>query len=732
MLFLGPAFATVFALFGGHQQSAETPVVFSNSPRLERLIRGGNLYLSLRDAIALALENNLDIDSERYVMRLAGADLERASGGGPLRGLGFINSPQPGGAVEYLPSSTLDPVLSAGMSWNRSSLPASPFLGGFIPSSSSTLGSISISQRFLSGTQVTTSLISQSSLLSGTAAKWKPAAVQVFVSQPLLRGFGTATNGRAIQIARNQSIQSDLEFTQRVVATVESVIGAYWNLVSLTESVEVARRGLRSAEQLYDDNKIQLSSGVIAPIELVRAEAEIAARRQDLTTSDAKVRQLEIVLKDMLTRSVNPAIAAARIITTDRISVPDIPAVQPLQDLIQKANESRPEIGSLRTNLQNDKLRVAGSRNALLPSLNLFAGYTSNAQTSVASALSGPALTASGMAVPLMQIFAGSVPDYQVGFQLTIPLRNRSADADYATSLVGLRRSEIDLQRAKKQIAFDVQNALVGLEEAKARYNAALKQRVLEQQTLDADRQRRAAGMATVYQVIQTERDFVSAEANEVSALCQYAQAQLDLDRATGQILSKYHVSMEEARSGRVAASPASLLDEASFFLPIVSPAFQLQRLRLLPAVSVTPAISQAVADVTAPEVKIARMVLPPPAASAVDPSPRTLDAHRQCKACALEADGRRLTAEGRWDEALNTLNRSIAADPARPSAYNARGYLQIRRREYRAGIKDFTAALDRNPKYLNAYQNRAIAERFLGDKVAASLDAQRANELAK
>jgi outer membrane protein TolC len=349
--------------------------------------------------------------------------------------------------------------------------------------------------------------------------------------------------------------------------------------------VKVARESLGVSEKLYNDNKKQVEIGTLAPIEIVRAEAEVAAREQDLTVAETNVLEQETIIKNVLSRTgvASPSIAEARIVPTDSIHLPDIEQVQPVQDLVDSALAERPELAQSRLNLENSQINLVGSRNGLLPTINAFAELTNHAQAGQINSLPtlgangqptgfirGPACPVNvcnpvngffvgGYGTVLAQLFGRDFPDYRVGVNLNIPLRNRAAQADYVRDQLTLRQSQLTLQKQINQIRVDVQNSLIALQQARARYQAATKQRILEEQTLDAEQKKYALGASTIYQVIQTQRDLANSQSSEVNALSQYSRARVNLDVATGQILSSNQINMDEARKGVVNRAPAAL-----------------------------------------------------------------------------------------------------------------------------------------------------------------------------
>ena len=590
------------------------PIDLGNSGRLESLLRAGRIYLSLQDAIALALENNLDIAIQRYTPFLAQADLLRASAGGLLRGVpsnvqggasgvgagvsggglgasaGGSSSAGSGssgvnGVITQLGPTTpnLDPTLTGFMTWGHFSQPQSStaVTGTTTLISRRQLYDFSVSKGFLTGTNAQLSfnntLVKQNSafnLINPSIG----SSLDLTISQHLLQGFGMALNNRDIRVAKNNLKVSDLTFKSQVINTVAGVILLYYDLVSFHQQVKVTQQALATAEKLYNDNKKQVEIGTLAPISIVQAEAEVATRQQDLTIAQTNVLEQETILKNALSRTgvASPSVSDARIVPTDSIRIPDVEPVQPVQDLIDQALQNRPELASSRINIENAKIRLIGSRNGLLPTIDVFGELTNNALAGQYNPLRGPApgtpgfVTNPNVALPdpffigglgstLGQIFSRNFPDYRIGLQMNIPLRNRAARSDYVRDQLDFRTSELTLQRQVNQIRVDVRNAQIALQQARARYQAATKSRVLEEQTLDAEQKKYALGASTIYQVIQIQRDLATSQGNEVTAESNYIRAKTNLDVATGQLLSVHSVDIEEAKSGVVARPPSAL-----------------------------------------------------------------------------------------------------------------------------------------------------------------------------
>lgn len=577
------------------------PINVSNSPRLDSLLRAGQLYLSLRDAIALALENNLDIELERYEFTLADIDVQRAksgagilgvptgvqpgipTGAGPLIGSVTTGIAGPGGgyASPLGPNGTYDPVLIGNLNFGHATAPQS----NTVTSGTSALvttnktANIGIAQTFGTGGTAALTFNNNTTEQNSFRSTVNPAtasALDLTVTQPLLQGFGFAVNRRTIRIAENNIKGADYVFQQQVINTVANVVQLYWSLVADTAQLGVQNQAVAVAQALYDDNKKQVEVGTLAPIEIVRAEAQLATAQQGLVAAQGLAAQVEIVLKSALSRNglASPLVLAAHVVPTDPMRVPDVEPIQPMQDLVNSALDSRPDILQSRLQVDNAKIALTGTRNQLLPVLSAVGDFRSNALAGPQNTVLGPISTTTGLvqtpspADPffiggygdvLGQLFARNFPTYSVGLNLTVPLGNRAAQANLATASVNLRMNELQIQRQVNQIRADIQNALTAVQIARAQYQAAVKGRVLEEQTLDADQKKLALGATTVYQVIQDQRDLTTAAGSEVGATNAYMQARNLLDYAIGQTLSNNSVEFGEAKSGKVSRAPGPL-----------------------------------------------------------------------------------------------------------------------------------------------------------------------------
>jgi outer membrane protein len=602
-----------------HTYQARTvpPPNYHDSTRLDQLVRAGKIYLSLDDAIALTLENNLDLEVARYGQRIAEADLLRAEAGGFIQGiptsvqsgpsssgvlagnvLGNSGGGGGGGGIfgginiqaigTQVPA--LDPVISINTQIGHYTSPqTSTFLtatstNALVQTFKGTF--VTIQKGFLSGTNLSYSF--NNGFLAENSPNddftpWTQANMQLQLTQQLLRGFRPAVNTRLIHVAKNNMHVSDLVFKLQVMTTTAAVINLYWDLVALDEQVKVKRQAVELAQKLYSDNKKEVAIGTLAPIEIVRAEAEVARTQQELTNAETQVLEQETILKNALSRSDvdDPLLAQARIMPTDNIRVPDVQPVTPVQDLYSAALQERPEVEESQIQLTNSKLNSRGTKDALLPTFDVFAQLRNNALAGQVNSLPIPPPPGSPPGTPftkrdpatvdpffiggwgsaVAQLFRRNFPDYTVGFQLNIPLRNRSAQSDAIRDELNQRQQELNDRKLRKQVKVDVQNAVIALQQAFASYQTAVKSRILTEQTLQAERRRFAMGVttSTIVTVIQAQRDLSQAQLVEVAALNAYSRAQTQVEAATGEILANHHIIMDEAMHGQVSRAPSAI-----------------------------------------------------------------------------------------------------------------------------------------------------------------------------
>jgi outer membrane protein TolC len=582
-----------------YQQRTVPPINLTNSSRLESLVRAGNLYLSAQDVIALALENNLDIEIQRYGPLLAKEVTRRTEGGQLLRDLSMPVAAGPasvsltgvslnasgGGASTIGVSSSavltqvgpttpnLDPQINFFANFSHSTnVQTNTFLTGttaLITGSRSYQAQISKSTLWGTSAQLTfSSTRSKFNSLSFDLNPYTTGNLDLQISQNLLNGFGSAVLGRNIRVAKNQEKISDLQFKQQVITTVSAVLNLYWDLVSFNEDLKARRDELATAQQLFEDNKKQVQIGTLAPIEVTRAESQVYASQQDLLFSQTNLLQQETVLKNALSRNgvASPTLADVHVIPLDRVSVPEKEAIPAVDELVPEALVKRVEIAQNNLNIASSKIQLVAIKNGLKPTLQVFAELTNNGLSGAPNYLGDGTVTlpylTGGYGNMLGQVFRRNYPSYSAGLSLNIPLRNRAAQSDYVTTALQLRQSELGLQKAVNQVRVDVQNAVVGLRQARVRYDSSVKARILQQQTLDADRKKYTLGASTVFQVVTDQQAVSAAQSAEQQALANYSHARVAFDQNMGRTLEVNSISIDEALSGQVSQKsvlPANL-----------------------------------------------------------------------------------------------------------------------------------------------------------------------------
>ncbi|HVO96807.1 MAG TPA: TolC family protein [Bryobacteraceae bacterium] len=584
-----------------------SPANLQNTPRLESLVRAGNLYLSVRDVIALTLENNLDIAIQRYGPFMAQEVLRRANGGGLLRSdinTDIIAGPQSvstagvssagsglatgagvgstaGFVIGYGPNPpNLDPSITAQLQFAHITAPQTNTIatGTTALVTDSRYYYFAYSQSFITGTSIQGSFTSSHNDINSPYQLLNPATsgtIDFNISQNLLQGFGKAVNNRNIRVAKNNLKVMDLTVKLQVITTISAVMNLYWDLVSFNEDLRIKKQALQLAQQLYDDNVEQVKLGTLPPIEVTRAAAEVSQRKEDLLISETNLAQQETVLKNALSRNGVESVwlDQVHIIPLDSFEIPKLDDAKPVADLIQEALENRPEIVQTRINLESSKINVQGTKNSLLPSFGAFADMNNQGLTGPVNpnynGCCGPVnpYFVGGYSNLLAQEFRRNFPNYSAGFSINIPLRNRQAQADYAMDQLTIRQKELQLQRSVNQIRVDVRNAVIGLQQARARYETAVATRKLAEESLRAEQEKFKYGASgtDVTTVINAQKDLVNDQTLEAQAMANYTHARISFDQAVGRTLDVNHVSMDEAMSGRVAREsvlPASVTGE--------------------------------------------------------------------------------------------------------------------------------------------------------------------------
>jgi outer membrane protein TolC len=583
----------------------------ANSSRLDRLIRDGKLYLSLKDAIALALENNLDLAIARYNLPIANTDILRTQAGGFFRGVntGVVQG-TPGGGVggfgtgapgagaggtssgaggagagaSGLVQSTLgagtsvssyDPLISANGGDEHQTSPVVNQAVYGVPSLQLNTGQFNVnySQAFATGTSINFSFSNSRQTTNSPFFTLSPTLTSFYrfsIQQELLAGFGFGPNLRYLRIAKNNKKISDIAFKDQVIATVTQIENIYWDLVSAYEQTQVNEQSSAFAQQTLDNTRKQLKLESVPEMDVLRAEAEVSKRDQDLTVARTSLQLQETLIKNAVTKSLDdPTLEAMPVIPTDHMqAVQDVvqdkdKGSQSIQDLISAALHDRPELLESDVDLVNRQISRSAARNALLPSLSLVGFYSGSGLAGPLNPICTEGCSANvppGFGGALTSTFNNSSPDYYVGLNLQIPIRNRVAKADQYRSELEYRQAELRLEQLKKQVRIEVRNAQYAVEQTGARVQAARKARDLAQRTFDITKKEQDLGAGSSYQTLSAQRDLSLAELDLVTAMTIFEKAKVELDRATGVTLEHNGIQLQNAISGTVSdnISPAS------------------------------------------------------------------------------------------------------------------------------------------------------------------------------
>ncbi|MGH9500305.1 MAG: TolC family protein [Terriglobales bacterium] len=593
------------------------PPNMNNTPRITDLMNDGKLMLSIDDAVALALENNLDIGIARYNLNIADTDVLRAKAGASILGVnaGVVQN-TPGGGVGGLGGqvgsgtggtsagsggagtgtggivgstfglgpqiTSFDPIFTGTLQWDHfNQLASSAFTGVPVLSQNTQTYNFSYTQGFQTGTNMLVGFNNSRTSTNGPFTTLSPlinTGFQFRLTQHLLQGFGFAPNNRFIRIAKNNREITDVAFRLQVITTVNQIESMYWDLVFAYENVRVQKESLAFAQKTLSDNQKQVQIGSLAPIEVVRAQSTVATDQQALTLAETNLQLQQLLMKNALSRTlVDPRLADAEVIPTSTVSLPAQEDLQPTQDLVNEALSHRAELAEARINLTNTEISNKGVRSALLPALDLFAYYGGSGlggsqnpanlcanQTSELQQFgcAGPPVNLIAPATPigygtaLSDLVDSSAPDKGVGLTLNIPIRNRAGQAAQVRSELEYRQAQMRLQQIENQIRIEVRNALFAVQQNRASVESAQAAVKLGHESLDAEQKKFNLGASTSTLVLQNQSALATAESTLVSAMAAYEKARLELDRATGLLLDHAGIVLADAERGQVTHMP--------------------------------------------------------------------------------------------------------------------------------------------------------------------------------
>jgi len=566
----------------------------TNSARLHSLIRAGKLYLTVQDAIALAIENNLDLEVDRYGPTVAEWGIERAEAGGVLRGVtsgnsqvgqtasgqgvsgsqrsagvssggGSVSSGGGGATVSQIGPVTanLDPVLRNTTLFSHQTSPQVNAVQSQTDAlvDNSRIYNTSLQQGFLTGGFITLTASDsylKENALSNVLNPSVAPSVQVYIQHSLMRGFGRAVNSRFISVAKNNAKAADLTFRSQLLNLVANILDLYWDLVSDQADVKAKQQALEISQKSLNDTKQQIGLGVLARVEVYRVESELATRQRELIISRATVRQQENLLKSAVSRDgeVDPLLDAAEIMPLDSISVPDSDNLPPLRDLVTRALAKRPDLAVTKLNLESSEISALGTSNGILPNVQVAVSTSNSGLAGKANPASGlepsPGFVG-GLGTALGQIFRRDYASESGGGQIAVSIHNRVAQGDYGIDQLQLRQEQLAAHREQNELVVEISNQMVGMRQARARYSAAVDTRKLQEELLEKEQQKFKLGGSTLNDLIGAQRALADAQSAEVATLAAYSRARVALDQVLGETLEANHVSVGEALKGSVA-----------------------------------------------------------------------------------------------------------------------------------------------------------------------------------
>ena len=575
----------------------------TNTPQIYDLLRGGKLYLSLSDAVTLALENNYDIAIARINLDIADTDILRTEAGATFRGVstglvtntlggstttitggggpggtttsaggagaganGLVLSTNGGGPLPF----AFAPALTGTFEYQRASTQAT---STFAPANEATTltGNLAYVQGFSTGTQLQVTFDNTRTSTNNVFSTFSPllnTSLTAMVTQHLLQGFGPKINRRLIVEAKNNRRITDSSFRQQVIYTVTQVESIYWSLVSAYEDEQAKERALGQSTALAADNRKQLQIGTLAPLDVVNSDSEVATDKQNLITSKSNLEYQQLLMKQAIARNLNdPQLANAPVVPTDRVGLDRLPEEdEPVEDLVKEAFTNNPQIEQAVISMENNQITIRGEKNGLLPIVDLFGFYGVTATGGIpntainpltgTSNATGTGSTPTGYAGVLQNLFGADNPNYGVGVNINIPIRNRVAQADQARSQMEYRQTQMRLQQLYTQIRIQVINAQYALTNDRANVEAAQTARDYNAQSLDAEEKKFKLGASTTANVLAQERTLATGEDNLISATAAYAKDRSALDQILSDTMEKYGISLGDAASGVVTQAP--------------------------------------------------------------------------------------------------------------------------------------------------------------------------------
>lgn len=505
-----------------------------NEESLDGLIREGKLKISQADAVRLALENNVDINVERYnpYFSLWGID----------KGRGVLN-----------------PSIEFKSNVNRLVTPSTSVLqGGDTLLNLNSLYDLTIKKPFEKGVDVevnfNTKRLRSSSFFTSLNPSLAPA-LSFTLTQHLLKDFGGISRGRNLRIAQNTYNMSEEDFIKNTTDIIVNVLNAYWDLVYSEEDIKVKEASKKLAEVVLNQNKIQAEVGTMSPLDVVQAEAEVATRQEQLVEAQYNRRITEDQLKKLISSRLDPGIIGASVEPVSRPDPPSAPASD-LTQAIGRALEIRPEVKRLFLDLQNKKIQVDYSKNQLRPSLDLEANFSQNGLGGVRIArdysqgfIGAPVTSVieGGFWDSMDSFFSRKYLGYVVGFTLKIPIGNDEAKANNAQAQIDYKQVEERIRSQKQKIALEVREAYGRVAMNQAKVAAAEVTVRYNEKRLQGEQDKYSVGATTTRFILEAQRDLRDSQGRLLKAKIDLIKNRIAVDKAVGDIFAAYNIELKDS-----------------------------------------------------------------------------------------------------------------------------------------------------------------------------------------
>lgn len=596
--------------FAPYQVRNVPEVSFRNAPKLENMIHNGTIMLSLNDAIAIGLADNLDIAIARYNLPIADTDILRTKAGSSNFGvpLGLVSGTPGGGGIAAtsgaagtgaggttvgaggvgvgasgVVNTTLgagpqvdswDPILIGTLEEEHAVSPTTTnrlLTGGAATTSQNTTsGNFTYQQGFSSGSLLTLSYNNSRLTTSSAGLPLNPLLASSFrmtVRQHLLQGWGWDINRRFLIIARNQKRATEESFRQQIASTVSQIQDIYWDLVAAYEDVKVKERSLALDQKTLADNKKQVEIGTLAPISVVQAESAVATDQRNLLTSRTTLQLQQLLMKNAVSRNmvIGSDLMQAVVVPTDTVVVPEQETAIDVDALIKRALEDRPDFIEQKINLQNRLLSIRGANNILRPSVDLLGFYGASSLAGIQNPLCPPttggcpaanSIAPSGFGSAFSNLFNSSGPDKGVAVQITIPIRNRVGQSEQIRSQLEYRQAELNYKQSQNNLALNIRNEVFALEQDRAAIIAAREAQRFAEENLDAEQKKYALGASTSFNVMSMQSALAQAQETTITAEISYAKQRVQLDLDTAQTLDNNNIVLNEAVTGNIKTQP--------------------------------------------------------------------------------------------------------------------------------------------------------------------------------